>query len=503
MLKNRGKNTIISIILFFVTAFICLLSFTSCSENFEKISKNITSYNLNLTFDDNSKILSGVEDVDYINSYEVPLTYVEFHLYPNAFRKGAKHSPVSSLTYSKAYTNGFSEGKIDIKNASAGSNQNYEICGEDKNILKVNLDDELFPDERVKIHIVFEVLLPNCNHRFGYGENTYNFGNFYPIACVYENGSFREDVYGSAGDPFYSQMANYDVCICCDKSFVVASSGEQLSSSINADKKQTFIKGQVIRDFAFVLSKNYQVLSKKVNGIEIKYYYYNDENAQRSLDTTIKAINIFSDKFGKYPYKTYSVCKANFVHGGMEYPNLVYISDSIEDFDEYLNVIVHETAHQWWYNLVGSDAINNAWQDEGLTEYSTLLFYRYNEGYSINPQESLNASLSSYLLFSEIYESVYGSFDSKMSKNLSSFSGDMDYTYVTYVKGVLFFDSLEDLIGEKAFINGLKRYYTQNVYGIASKEDMIACFEFCSRRNLESFFDSWLNGKVILQSYHA
>ena len=484
-----------------VICMFCLVMLSSCSLD-DSRTKNLTNYSLSLQFDTSTKVLHGVEKVDYINSYDVPLSEVWFHLYPNAFRSNAKYKPVSSLTYDKAYSNGFSQGQIDIKSVVTSKPQNINIGGNDENILIVKLDDELFPDERVNIEIEFDSLLPNCNHRYGYGKNTYNFGNFYPIACVYEDGSFRQDNYVSSGDPFYSQMANYDVTIVCDSGFKLACTGEQTSTRSQDNITQTCVSANHVRDFAFVLSTNYQIVSTKTKNTTIMYYYYDDENAQKSLSTAVDAINTFSNLFGEYPYPTFSVAKTNFVHGGMEYPNLVYISDDVKDYDEYLNVIVHETAHQWWYNLVGSDAVNNAWQDEGLTEYSTLLFYKNNKGYNIVPQESLNASLSSYLLFSEIYESVYGSFDSKMTKNVKDFSGDMDYTYVTYVKGVLFFDSLQDLIGEKNFLKGLKLYFKQNEYKIASVDDMIACFELASKRNLKSFFDSWLDGKVILQDYN-
>ena len=52
--------------------------------------------------------------------------------------------------------------------------------------------------------------------------------------------------------------------------------------------------------------------------------------------------------------------KTPFIYGGMEYPNIVFISDSIDDESEYLKVIVHEIAHQWWYGIVGNNEIKEA-----------------------------------------------------------------------------------------------------------------------------------------------
>ena len=81
------------------------------------------------------------------------------------------------------------------------------------------------------IEIEFVVTLPNCLHRFGYGDNTYNFGNFYPVASIYENGEFRQDNYGSNGDPFYSECADYDVSISYPSNYMLASSGQLMEES--------------------------------------------------------------------------------------------------------------------------------------------------------------------------------------------------------------------------------------------------------------------------------
>lgn len=498
--KIALKIVIISLILLLVLG-IVIFALISCKDNILKQGE-ITNYTLNLSFDESNNTLTGIQETDYINNYEVVLKTLEFHLYPNAFRTDAVYRPVNTLNYQRAYPNGFSSGGITIKSVKVdGQSKEINVTGNDKNILEVELNDDLYPGDRVLVQLEYVVQLPNCLHRFGYGDNTYNFGNFYPIASIYEQGSFREDNYGANGDPFYSQMSNYDVTITYDDDFILASSGEQLNTTLSNGLKTTTINADAVRDFAFVLSKNFSVISKKTGNTMVYYYYYDDATPEKSLQAGVDAISTFNNLFGEYPYKTYSVVKANFIHGGMEYPNLVYISDSVEDYEDYINVIIHETAHQWWYNLVGSNACEYAWLDEGLTEFSTLLFYRYNKGYNVNIEDSLNASLSSYLLFSEIYESAYGEFNSTMSRNVNDFSGEMEYVYVTYVKGVLFFDSLEETIGEKNFLKALKHYFKENEFKIATPDDMISSFEIVTKRSLEGFFDSWINGKVILQNY--
>ncbi len=503
MKRNQFVKKFLSVILCFATLLGVCLVLTGCKKgtSIEEASKNLSSYSLTLDFDDSSKILSGLETLNYKNPTDTTLKTLEFHLYPNAFRGDAKYRPVSALTQEKAYPNGFSEGKIDIKSVAVnGQNVQVNIGGNDKNMLVVPLSEELFPNDNVTIQIEFASLLPNCNHRYGYGENTYNFGNFYPVVAKYEQGDFKRDNYGANGDPFYSDMANYSVSITHDSDFTLASTGNQQSQTSNNGKTTTNISASAVRDFGFVLSKKFTVISQKTGKTTVKYYYYDDEKAQESLQAGIDAIATFNNLFGEYPYESYSIVKTNFVHGGMEYPNLVYISDAYETHEDYVNVIVHETAHQWWYNLVGSNACEYAWMDEGLTEFSTLLFYRHNSAkYPKDTRESLNASLSSFLLFSDICKSVYGKFDCSMSRNVNDFASDMEYTYITYVEGVLFFDNLEENVGEKNFLKALKQYFKQNEFKIATPEDMISAFEIVTKRDMQTFFNSWTQGKVILQ----
>ncbi|MDD4276188.1 MAG: hypothetical protein PHO33_04350, partial [Clostridia bacterium] len=172
---------------------ICIMLFSGCGfdDVVKKYSKNITSYNIEAQYNDTNQTISAVETIKYINGYNVPLNYLKFNLYPNAFREGATYKTVSTLDIAKAYPNGNSYGDITIQSVKLnGNNVTVNVGGDDKNILTVEFASELYPDETNNIEITFMLTLPNINHRFGYGANTINLGNWYPIACVYENGEF-------------------------------------------------------------------------------------------------------------------------------------------------------------------------------------------------------------------------------------------------------------------------------------------------------------------------
>ena len=192
-----------------------LFLFAGCGQvnALENAAKLATNYDITATLDYENKTLDATENVRYINTSKNELNELKFHLYPNAFRADADtYKAVNETQKPRAYPNGFSEGHIIINKVTiTGKEIDFAITGEDENILTVPLDSVLRPNSYVDVIIEFDLLIPNCNHRFGYGENTLNLGNWYPIACVFEDGEFATDGYSPNGDPFYSDISNYNV----------------------------------------------------------------------------------------------------------------------------------------------------------------------------------------------------------------------------------------------------------------------------------------------------
>ena len=488
----------------FIICFLCFLtafSFVGCKKktDLSTISENLTTYNISLNLNTNTHTVSAEQTVKYVNTSNSILKQVKFHLYPQFFEEGATNCVIPSTKLNQAYPNGMSYANFNIDRVKVNetdSTPSYE--GDYQNILCVNLADSLLPEECIEIYISYNIVLPNCEHRFGYGENTINLNNFYPIACVYENENFATNPYHSNGEPFYSDIANYNVEITTSADYTVATSGEKLLENDHENLTTTSYSATAIRDFAIVASNKFEVVSEKFNNTTIEYYYFNDPDAEKSLKAGVDSIKTFSKLFGEFPYKNFSIVKSDFIYGGMEYPNLVMISESITNLDDYLNVIIHETAHQWWYSLVGNDAYNYPWLDEALTEYSTVLFYDHNEGYNLTHDEMVTANRENFTTFVTVYTDVLGSIDTSM-RAVNLYNTEPEYTYCTYVKGVLMFESLYQLIGEKDFYFALKNYYNDNKFKNITPENLISAFESASKKELTNFFDSWLSGKVVIR----
>lgn len=479
-------------IFFCFAAFVCVSFFAGCGE-----TNNLTNYEIVLTYDDESHTAQCSTTVDYFNSSNNALSCVKFHLYPNVFSEKGDGMVVNAASIAKAYPNGKSYGGIEIASVKiGGSETEWKYEGDADTFLCIPLTEQLFPDERVKIEISYSLTVPNINHRFGWGENAVNFANFYPIACVYREGDgFCFDDYMANGDPFYSDVANYNLTISYPKNMTLAAGGDNILTRENGEMQTTTFTSKKVRDVAFVLSKNFNLASSKTGKTTVDYYFYDDEKAEKSLQIAVKAVEFFSEKFGEYPYSNLAVVQTNFVHGGMEYPRLVMISDA-EKGEDYEYVIVHEIAHQWWYGVVGNDEFNEPWLDESLTEYSTALFYENHDEYEISYESIVNGATNSYKFFLKIYSSVAGDVDTSMNRSIDKYATEPEYVNNIYTRGIIMFDALRDIVGERKFYACLQSYFDNFAYKNATAEDFISTFCDKSRINLNGFFDSWLGGEV-------
>ena len=474
----------------FFFAFILVCPFFGCEKR-----DAITEYKIDCELNDN--ILTGEETVDFYNSYSQSLKEIKFNLYPNAYRKNAKYTAVAKEYFYSAYYNGESYGGIEILSvANANMPLDYSITGVDQNILSVNLKDELFPNERIKIVIKFKVVLANVISRTGITEKSINLADFYPIVCGITNNGFYECVYYSNGDPFYSDSSNYLVKFTVDKQFNVAYSGTIINKKELNEKVTYIIKANKLKSFALVLSEQFECIEKNLNGISLRYFFINDENPIQVISAVEKAVVLFEERFGEFPYESFSVCQTQFLEGGMEYSGLVYISDELLDLEK-IEVAVHETAHQWWQSGVGNNGIEHAFLDEGLCEFSVALFFENYAEYNFSYQDIKKSANENYRLFCSVYNELFGEIDASILRPVYKFSSRYEYVSISYVKSFLMLDSLREIIGDKNMFSGLKDYYNRFKFKNATPDDFTAVF-LKTFKESEGFFKGFLLGKAIL-----
>ncbi len=490
--------------LFFCSIFVVFvgLGFVGCSSSeVDKVSKNLTTYAISASLDDEKKEITASEVIYFYNNTGTDLEEIYLHLYPRAFREDATIKPYTALTMATCFPNGLSYGDLNIINVKVnGEMKNHELAGEDEDILKINLGFKLTNKKTVEIVIEFILTIPNCTHRFGFYQGNINLGNWYPILCNYENGEFQLSPYYSTGDPFCSDISNYKVEMKYPEKYKLCSTGK-IDVKSDAGISTATISAKAVRDFALCLSSSSEIVSTNVDGVLVSYMGYSyDSDLNANLSLAVDTLKYFNKAFGKYPYNSLSVVKTPFIYGGMEYPNVVYISDAIDDESEYQKVIVHEIAHQWWYSTVGNNEVTEAWLDESLAEYSSALFFKNNPKYGITYDDFVSSALSSYLLYVDVIQTIRGEVNTQMNLAVNEYQNDYEYSYMVYIKGVIMFDCLSDAVGEGKLLSGLQKYYKSNKFKIATKTNFYYAFESACHKDLKNFFEGFLNGTTIISS---
>lgn len=454
-----------------------------------------TAYEIAVTYADGE--IFGVEKVTFYNDTNTTVKELKFNLYANAFRKDAKYSPIAAQYTSMAYYGDINYGHVEIRSVKMGDKSlQFSVCGEDENILSVALEKEVFPSEKVSVAIEFYIKIANVIARTGVNRHAVNLANFYPILCAHDDGGFYECLYYPHGDPYYSECADYSLSLTLDKDYVVAASGELLSETISGQKVTKNYKIENARSFALVISNEFECITDNGTGVEINYYFYDDQTPTVTMQTAVKSIKLFSEKFGEYPYPTYSIVQTEFVQGGMEFPALVMISDDLEK-DAYNEVVVHETAHQWWQTAVGNNEIEYGFLDEGLAEYSVVIFYENYPEYGMERSALISASEKTYKTYCTVFDKLFGGVNTSMNRSLKDFKGEYEYVNIAYVKPCIMYEYLRKTIGDNKFFGGLKKYYSEYKFKNATPDDLVGVFER-QGANSNGFFESFFEGKVVI-----
>ena len=430
--------------------------------------------------------LEGNMSVTVPNNTKNAISEIPFALYGNAFRERTQVRPVSELFASACYYDGESFGGMEITEVQGA--KAYDIGQGD--VLSVQLASPLYPDESVTLDISYTMRLAKANHRLGLGENCVNLSYFYPMLFAQNESGFYEYTPAEHGDPFVLDCADFSVSLTVPAGMGAASGGMAACKEGN-DKLIYSYEAQGVRDVAFVLG-DFSTVSAKTGAVTIDYYYFADENPERTLQIASDAISTYSSLFGAYPYDRFALAETDLFLGGMEYSGFATVSALLRQ-EERAAAVVHEVAHQWWYALVGSDQSNCAWQDEGLAEYSAALFFEKHPDYGTDARALITASENAYRSYYSVKSQLSGEVDTSMSRPLASYAGDYEYRILAYDKGVVLFDRLRQTMGDYRFFAALKNYAKRYAGRLATEYDLIGCFS-----SQEGLILSFTEGRCVI-----
>jgi len=358
-----------------------------------------------------------------------------------------------------------------------------ELRGEDGNAvtsyaldgtrLRVLLPDPLYPGENYVLSLAYEINIPPIltseefgPNPFGYTSRQINLTDWYPFLPPYIEGTgWLVHNLWYYGEHLVYPMADYDVTV----ELINAPEGTTIAASALDIGDQEWQHYQVdnARGFVFSASHDYRVFREQVGDITVLGYVfpYDVVPGEAAFKTTVRAIKLYSELFGPYPYDGMTMIQADFDHG-MEYSGLYFLSKAF--FSTYdgtpstylVAIAAHETAHQWWYGLVGNDQALEPWLDEALCTYSEKIFYE-----NLFPQ-----SLKWWDYARVKYYDPVGWVDSTIY-NTTSYRA---YRDAVYLRGAQFLGGLRERVGDEAFFAFLQDYVRRKTNQLSTTEEFFS-----------------------------
>jgi hypothetical protein len=424
-------------------------------------------------------LVTGIQRVRYVNRQSVPLESVYFRLYPNLPAYG---------------------GRMTISQIIADNQFVTPILEAQESALRVDLPATLAPGEAADITLWFVSELPTFvqagtagSGLYGYFQNVYDLAGFYPTLAVYNHEGWQLGITPTFGDSTFTESAFYQVQLTLTQDLEMVASGSTVQRRDNEDGTHTWrvIAGPV-RAFYAAASSQYDYFTQDVDGTAVNSYYLINglTGAQTAMSYTTRSLQVFNQMFGEYPYLELDVIPMPTTGFGMEYPGVIAIASSFygPGGGAFAIAVVHEVAHQWWYNLVGNDQPGEPWVDESLSNYAVYLYYE-----AIEWREMQDSVMNNIFLYRYNAARNLG-IDRPVAGPVSSFDAS-NYVNMIYSKGALFFHALRQAMGDDAFFAGLKEYAQIYRHDIAYGDDLLAAFQSHTEAPLDEIYRFWITGE--------
>ena len=254
----------------------------------------------------------------------------------------------------------------------------------------------------------------------------------------------------------------------------------------------------VVGEFAEVVPP--ETLAADKPAVPLAYYVAPSEQslALAGFSAAPPALKFFTQTVAPYPYEKLAHIIGATRFGGMENTSaIVYqstllaprpnapVSQRFQIGRSLVEIVAHETAHQWFGDAVTPATWADLWLSEGFANYFAGLFVAQAEGADVFRQY-MRRQAETYLTYERkrrapIYDTETERLNSLLNAN-------------NYQKGSWVLHMLRAQLGDAAFFAGLRHYYHAHAGANATTEDLRRALEHASGRSLRAFFARWVYG---------
>jgi leukotriene-A4 hydrolase len=186
-----------------------------------------------------------------------------------------------------------------------------------------------------------------------------------------------------------------------------------------------------------------------------------------------KMVHAAEKLYGPYRWGRYDVLvlPPSFPYGGMENPNLTFLTPGVIAGDRSLtSLLAHELGHSWSGNLVTNATWDDIWLNEGFTTY---VEHRIGEEIFGKKEAEMQDVLTRADLDHTVAEYGDTNPDTRLKVSLTNRNPDDGISQIPYVKGYNFLKVIEKAVGREKFDVFIKNYFDAYAFQSITTEDFV------------------------------
>ena len=473
------------------------------------ISYGIIAQNNSITIDAelNTKndVLKIHQKIVYHNKTSAPLSEIYLHNWANSFRN--RKTPLTNrliqdydkkLYFAKDEERGFS----DILYISVNSKSvNFSVPKKRTDILKIELENQLQPEDSIKIIAHYEIKLSSSKFT-GYGKTKtgYHLRFWHLVPAVYSNG--WKLMSNLNMDDLYMDIADYNISLETPKEFIVTSNLHQTKTNEKEITKHS-LTGENKTDIIININT-----SDDFKAYQTDDFMVITDVASESLDNKLSSdilnreVHFIKQFLGKYPHKKILIDKItqskNPIYGLNQLPNFL---SPFSDVFKWDLTIFKAITKKYIENTLLLNRRTDYWLTDGIQTY---LMIEYVKKYY--PETKLLGNVStiwgvrsfnfSKLKFNDKYPFVYQFsarefLDQSLTTRadlLSNFNRKIASKY----KAGLGLQYLKGYLGDSILQNTFKEFYQKNKLKLSSTNCFKEIINSKTDKDLKWFFGDYL-----------
>lgn len=403
-----------------------------------------------------------------------------------------KASNVSTITFDLNKTS-FNNTGLVVKYHGNTISKSFPTSG-NVNLLTITLPTPLANNVLDSVTISYRGVSPAASGQaLGYQKTSFNGSNYiYTLSESYED----KDWWPCKAD-MQDKVETMDITVSSPSVFKVATQGKLFKTVVSGtNTKYTYRHQYPIASYlvSICVAKFTEFNRTPViigsTSVPVIYQLFNRSSYTsilNALDFCKPELQLFSSKFGDYPFKNekFGVYEFGF-SGGMEHQtNIGLSSGGLTSW----STIAHEVAHQWFGDAVTCKTWNSLWLNEGFASYMEVLAAEQ------IPSLGVSALSRRTSLKSSARTTTVPVYIANVSNSNTVWTGAN--TTAVYDRGAMIVSMLRALSGDTKFFEATKNYVNDPnlAYKSADTDNLRQYFETAlGGANLTGFFTDWVNG---------